>query len=82
MILKSKNVLNCVTKVSSSFVESRGTSKHVPQCVSQSDEVLVILMQLLEEMNSDISTKEATEREYKKTFDELSDTKDCRDCCE
>ena len=76
MILKSKNVLNCVTKVSLSFVQSRGTSKYVPQYASQNDEVLVLLKQLLEEMNSDITTTEATEWEYKKTFDELGDTKE------
>ena len=60
--------------MSLSFVQSRGTSKHVPQYASQKGEVLVILKQLLEEMNSDIATTEATEWEYKKTFDELSDT--------
>ena len=74
MILKSKIVLNCVMKVSSSIVQSRGTSKYVPQYASQNGEVLDILKQLLEEMNSDITTTEATEWEYKKTFDELSDT--------
>ena len=54
MILKSNYVLNCVTKVSSSIVQSRRTSKYVPQYASQNDEVLVILKQLLEEMNSDL----------------------------
>ena len=38
-------------------------------------EVLGVLKQLLEEMNSDIAAKETAELEYKKTFDELSDTK-------
>ena len=71
---EQKNVLNCVKKVSLSFVQSRGTSKYVPQYASQNDDVLVILKQLLEEMNSDIATTEATEWEYKKTFDELRDT--------
>ena len=68
-------MLNHVTKVSSSFVQSRGTSKYVPKYVSQSGEVPNVLKQFLEEMNSDIATTEATDLEHKKTFDELSDTK-------
>ena len=37
--------------------------------------MLGVLKQLLEEMNSDIATTEATELEHKKTLDELSDAK-------
>ena len=33
------------------------------------------IQQLLEEMNSDITASEATELDHKKTFEELSDTK-------
>ena len=67
--------LNRVMKVSSSFVQFRGTSEYVPQYASQSGEVLSVLKQLLEEMNSDIAASEATELEHKKTFEELSDAK-------
>ena len=45
------------------------------QYASQNGEVLGVLKQLLEEMNSDIAAVEATELEHKKTFDELSDAK-------
>ena len=59
-------------KVSSSFVRSRGTNEYFPQYASQSGEVLDVLKQLLEEMNSDIAASEVAELEHKKTFDELS----------
>ena len=54
----------------------RGTSEYFSQYASQSGEVLLQdIQQLLEEMNSDITASEATELEHKKTFEELSDTK-------
>ena len=54
----------------------RGTSEYFPQYASQSGEVLLQdIQQLLEEMNSDMTASEATELEHKKTFEELSDTK-------
>ena len=56
-------MLNRAMKVSSSFVQSRGTSEYVPQYASQSREVLGVLKQLLEEMNSDIAAAEAAEQE-------------------
>ena len=72
---QEQNVLNRAMKVSSSFVQSRGISKYVLQYASQSGEVLSILKQFLEEMNSDIAAVEAAELEHKKAFDELSDAK-------
>ena len=72
---QEQNVLNRVMNVSSSFVQSRGTSEYFPQYASQSGEVLGIMKQLLEEMNSDTAGAEATDLEHKKTFDELSDAK-------
>lgn len=72
---QEQNVLNRAMKVSSSFVQSRGTSEYVPQYASQSGEVLGVLKQLLEEMNSDIAAAEAAELEHKKAFDELSAAK-------
>ena len=54
----------------------QGTSEYFPQYASQSGEVLLQdIQQLLEEMNSDMTASEATELEHKKTFEELSDTK-------
>ena len=61
--------------VSSSFLQFHGTSEYFLQYASQNGEVLGVWKQFLEEVNSDIATTEATEWEYKKTFDELSDTK-------
>ena len=55
----------------------RRTSDDFPLYASQSGEVLLQdIQQLLEEMNSDITASEATELEHKKTFEELSDTKE------
>ena len=55
----------------------QGTSDDFPLYASQSGEVLLQdIQQLLEEMNSDITASEATELEHKKTFEELSDTKE------
>ena len=70
-ISQDQIVLNCAIEVSSSFVQSRGTSEYA----SVNGEVLDVLKQLLEEMNSDIAAVEAPELEHKKTFDELSDAK-------
>ena len=63
---QEQNVLNRAMKVS---------CEYVPQYFSQSGEALGVLKQLLEETSSDIVAAEAAELEYKKTFDELSDTK-------
>ena len=51
-IFQEKNVLNRTMKLASSFVRSRGTSEYVSKYASQSGEVLDVLKQLLEEMNS------------------------------
>ena len=52
-------------------------SEYFPQYASQSGKVLLQdIQQLLEEMNRDITASDATELEHKKTFDELSDTKE------
>ena len=60
--------------VSSSFVQFRGTSDYVPQYDSQSGEVLDILKQFLEEMNSDTTDAEAAEQCAKKGHQQLTET--------
>ena len=61
--------------VSSSFVQFHGTSEYFSQYASQSGEVLGVLKQFLVEMNINIAAAEATKLEHKKTFEEMSDTK-------
>ena len=73
-ISQEQNVLNRAMKVPSSFVQSRGTSKYVPQYANQSGEVLSILKQLPEDMNSDIVAA-GCRVGAQEDVDELSDTK-------